>query len=66
MNKNQWADEYDFPVVGIAYCKNTTENNFWCKTREQINEWLLTQTYKMVYQNTVVQPDMFKYDPLID
>ena len=39
--KNNWfLEEFAFPVIGIAYCKNTPENQNWCKTKDEIDEFL--------------------------
>ena len=32
VDKSWMYDEYAFPVVILAYCRNSTENDNWCKT----------------------------------
>ena len=41
INKNWFMSEYSYPTIGISYCKNTTENNNWCKSKDEIDQFLL-------------------------
>lgn len=64
---NSWmASQHAFPVIGLAYCQNTTENNNWCKTQEQTDEWLLRQRLYFIYQDTRVQSNIWKDHPVVD
>ena len=39
--RNSWEyTDHAFPVIALSYCRNTTENNHWCKTPEIIDDWL--------------------------
>ena len=31
MRNNYFLTEYNIPTIMIAYCKNTPQNNNWCK-----------------------------------
>ena len=35
-----WYETFSNPTIGYFYCKNTTENNNWCKSEDQIDDWL--------------------------
>ena len=40
VRNNDWK-EYQTPVIGVLYCKNTIENGNWCKTMDEVDAWLL-------------------------
>ena len=46
--------EYDMPHMGIFYCKNTTENNNWCKSKDLTDELLLAHPSYFALQETRV------------
>ena len=63
INKNWFMQEYSIPVVGISYCRNNTwVNSNWCKSHEEIEEWLQTNPAYFVHMKTVVQEKMFADD----
>lgn len=36
--KNNWFfREHNFPTLAMVYCKNSTENNNWCKPKEEVD-----------------------------
>ena len=40
---NNWfMKEHAFPTIGIVYCKNTTENYNWCKSKDEVDTFLGT------------------------
>ena len=40
MYNNWFMTDYAFPVIGIAYCKNSTANGDWCKSLDEIDTFL--------------------------
>ena len=54
--KNNWFsnEEVHIPTIMLAYCKNTPENNNWCKGQEETDKWLKNHPKYFVYQKTVV------------
>ena len=60
INGNWFLTEFSIPTITIAYCRNGTEaHGDWCKTRDEIDQWLLTHPSYFVYQKTRVEMDMF-------
>lgn len=45
------------PSIGIAYCTPTEENGNWCKSKDEIDAWLLTHPNYFVYQVTRVESE---------
>lgn len=44
--KNNWSmDEYDVPMIALVYCKNSTANDNWCHTHDEIDAFLLEHSY---------------------
>ena len=42
MLEKSWKyDQYAFPVVILAYCRNSVANGNWCKTPEETDLWLM-------------------------
>ena len=37
VDRNWFFRGYSFPSITISYCKNTTENNSWCKSKDEID-----------------------------
>jgi hypothetical protein len=52
-------DSYAFPVVIIAYCRNSEENGNWCKTHEEIDTWLAKHVSYLISQETRVQTQIW-------
>ena len=52
-------DSYAFPVVIIAYCRNSEENGNWCKTHEEIDAWLSKHVSYLISQETRVQTQIW-------
>lgn len=58
---NSWMyEEYSFPVVTLAYCRNTTENQNWCKSHEEIHEWLKHHVQYFTHQQTSIMSDIWE------
>lgn len=60
-------EEYSFPAMGISYCVNNTwTNSNWCKSWDEIDEWLLNNPAYFTHMQTLVQEGMFAGDANID
>ena len=66
MNKSWWYNEFNSPAIGILYCQNTTENQSWCKSIEDIEAWLMDHNQYFIYQETRVSADIWSDHPNID
>ena len=51
-------NEYAFPVVILAYCRNSEANGNWCKTPEEIDLWLMKFVNYLVAEETYMQADL--------
>lgn len=49
----------------MSYCKNTTENNNWCKTHDQIDEFLTVYPEYFVHQVTRVSSEVYQDHPSV-
>lgn len=58
-------EEHAFPVIAVAYCKNTTENGNWCKDKDEVDEFLRNHPSYFAHQVTRVESDIFEDDPII-
>ena len=64
--KNSWEySEHAFPVITLAYCRNSTENADWCHKPEEIDEWLGNHVQYFVLQDTRVQSRIWEDDPIV-
>lgn len=63
---NKYMAEHAFPVIATAYCRNTTENGNWCKSHEEVNEWLLSHRMKLIYQNTKFQKYIWEDNSIVE
>jgi len=64
--QGSWLNaDFAFPVVGLAYCRNTIENGDWCKSKEETDEWLLSHPTFFVHQDTQVQKQIWKDHPAV-
>jgi hypothetical protein len=63
---NWWSEEEEV-VVGyrIRYCANSTENGDWCKSKEEVDEWLLYHNSYFVYQDSKVNAKIWGDDPTV-
>lgn len=59
IHKNWFMDDYATPAVAISYCKNTTENNYWCKSKDEIDVFLRQYASYFVHMVTYVQEDIY-------
>ena len=50
----------------MSYCKNTTENNHWCKPLDEIDNFLATRAQFFINVRTYVQEGIFPGDSRID
>lgn len=65
--KNNWfMKEHAFPVIAIAYCKNTTENQNWCKSLDETDAFLRTHPAYFAHQVTRVESKIFSDSPEIN
>lgn len=65
--KNNWFMRgHAFPVIAIAYCKNTTENGNWCKSWDETDEMLRTHPAYFAHQVTRVESKIFSDSPEIE
>lgn len=64
---NSWMQQsYEFPTMAVAYCKNSTDNGYWCKSPEEIDAWLGDHIQYFVYQDTKVQSYIWEDHPIVD
>ena len=61
-----WYREYSNPTIGYFYCKNTTENNNWCKTPDEIDDWLAVHIQYFMHQETRFSAEIWANHPLVD
>ena len=47
----------------IRYCKNTTENNQWCKTKDETDAWLEFRNHVFVHRETRVNKEIWADSP---
>lgn len=66
LNSNQYNSDYSFPAIGLVYCKNSTDNDNWCKTKDEIAEWLLSHPRYFLSQETKAQGRIFADDPVVN
>lgn len=58
---------YSNTVIGMSYCKNdTATNGDWCKSKDEIDDFLSTYPQFFMHMVTKVQEDIFRGDPLLD
>ncbi len=60
------SEVYSFPVIAVAYCRNTTENGDWCKSQEETDTWLLNHMHYFAHQDTIVQSDIWEDNEIVD
>lgn len=59
--------DYSVPMIALSYCNNDTRTNGdWCKSVEEIDEFLDTYPQFFIHMNTHVHEDIYKDHPLID
>lgn len=51
--------------VGIFYCTNSTDNNNWCKTKDDIEVWLSNANNYFAYQETRVKSSVWEDSPSV-
>ena len=56
LNNNNFI-EFETPVIGILYCKNTIENSNWCKTPDEIDHWLKSHPFYFVNEDTRIHAE---------
>ena len=66
IDKNIFMEEYNFPAIAITYCKNTTENGNWCKSKDEIDNFLAYTPNYFVHMVTHVDYGIFYDDPAVD
>ena len=54
------------PTIGYFYCKNTTENGNWCKSEDEIDDWLAERISYFMYQRTRFSANVWSDNPLVD
>lgn len=52
--------------MAITYCRNTTLNGNWCKTRDEIDSWLSRHVNFFVHQETNFLPDIWADNPIVE
>ena len=57
--------DYAAPAIGIAYCKNTTENGNWCRSYDEIDAFMAQTRFYFQALWTKVNIDKFANDPLL-
>ena len=56
INNNNFV-EFETPVIGIFYCKNTISNGNWCKTPDEIDHWLKSHPFYFVNEDTRIHAE---------
>ena len=59
-------DDYNVPTISVSYCKNSTENNNWCKSKDEIDDFLRNKAFFFVHMRTFVQEDVYPGHSAID
>ena len=59
IHKNWFMDVYNVPTISVHYCKNSTENNNWCKSKDEIDHFLRNRATFFVHMVTYVQEDVY-------
>ena len=54
IDRNWFMNEHSNPMVTMSYCRNTTENNNWCKSLDEIDQFLATRAQFFVKIKTYV------------
>ena len=60
------SELFAHPQIGLAFCKNKTSNGNWCKSEQEIRDFMRVKQFFLVLQKTLVQTDIFENDPLIE
>ena len=47
----------------IRYCENTTENGNWCKSKQEIDDWVTQRSHAFLHQETRVNKDLWGDSP---
>lgn len=58
--------DFSFPMIAMSYCKNTTANNNWCKSKDDIDDFLRVYPQFFLTMNTHVHEDIYKDHPLVE
>lgn len=66
INKNWFESNANFPAVGMSYCRNTTANGDWCKSKDEIDDWLKNHPEYFSYQETRFLKSIWEDDPIVD
>ena len=51
---NYAADIFAYPQMAIAYCKNRTSNGEWCKSEQEIKDFLRFRNMYLLIQENLV------------
>ena len=54
IDKNWFMGEYSVPAIITSYCRNTTANGNWCKSKDEIDAFLLDNPSYFVHMKTYV------------
>lgn len=54
VNSNWFSSVYEIPTVSLAFCKNSTANNNWCKSREETAKFMDAYPFFFIHQQTYV------------
>lgn len=54
IHKNWFMLDYDTPTISVSYCKNTTENGNFCKSKDEIDLFLRNTSAFFVHMSTYV------------
>lgn len=46
-------------MIGVLYCKNSTENGNWCHSWDDVDAWLLDHPQYFVNQETRLDADIW-------
>ena len=66
IDRNWFMSEYSNPTISMSYCRNTTDNNNWCKSKSEIDAFLKTRASFFININTFVQESIFSGDSRLD
>ena len=58
--------DFNTPMIAMNYCKNTTDNGNWCKSKDEIDDFLGATPSFFVHMVTYIDDGVFPGDPAID
>ena len=63
--KSNYETSSDALQIGyhLLYCRNTTENSNWCKSKDEVDAWLRERNSIFLYEETRVNKELWADSP---